>query len=148
MKQKIHRAGIAVFSTLPLCLLLLGCKEQLNTTADAPSGAAPESKGVTADADNSRKNVRDRDDATLTSGDQGNTAADRDITQKVRKTLVSGTNDYSMTAKNIKIITANGKVTLRGPVKSEAENTGIVTIARNVAGEGNVDDQLEVKANP
>jgi len=139
---------MAACLTLPLCLLLMGCKEKINTTADAPSGAAPESKAMTADADNSARNVRDRNDATLTSGDQGNTPADRDITQKVRKTLVSGTSDYSMTAKNIKIITANGKVTLRGPVKTEAEKMGIVTMAKSVAGEGNVEDQLEVKANP
>ena len=133
---------------LSLCLLLLGCKENVNTTADAPSGTAPESKAMTSDADNSAKNARDRNDATLTPGDQGNTPADRDISQKVRKTLVSGTNDYSMTAKNIKIITADGKVTLRGPVKTDAEKIGIVTIAKSVAGEGNVEDQLEVKANP
>ena len=89
-----------------------------------------------------------RNDATLTSGDQGNTPADRDITQKVRKTLVGGTTDYSMTAKNIKIITLNGKVTLRGPVMSDAEKMAIVGIAKNVAGDANVEDQLEVKANP
>ena len=133
---------------LPLCLALVGCKEKVNASGNAPSGSIAESKATTADADNSAKNARDRNDATLTSGDQGNTPADREITQKVRKTLVSGTNDYSMTAKNIKIITANGKVTLRGPVKSEAEKMGIAAIAKNVAGEGNVEDQLEVKANP
>ena len=101
-----------------------------------------------ADADNSAKNVRDRDDATLTAGDQGNTAADRDTTQKIRKALVIDASGYSATAKNIKIITADGKVTLRGPVKTDAEKTGIVTLAKGIAGDGNVEDQLEVKANP
>jgi hypothetical protein len=52
---------------------------------------------MTADADNSAKNVRDRNDATLTPGDQGNAPADRDITQRVRKTLMNGPNDYSTT---------------------------------------------------
>jgi len=61
---------------------------------------------------------------------------------------MNGPNYYSTTAKNIKIVTVNGKVTLRGPVNSEAEKTSIVTIAKTVAGDGNVDDQLEVKANP
>ena len=126
----------------------MGCKEKVSSSADGASGSAPETKAMTADADNSAKNVRDRNDATLTPGDQGNTPDDRDITQKVRKTLVSGTNDYSMTAKNIKIITADGKVTLRGPVKTDAEKIGIVTIAKSVAGDANVEDQLEVKANP
>jgi osmotically-inducible protein OsmY len=50
-----------------------------------------------------------------------------------------------MTAKNI---TVEGKVTLRGPVNNDAEKTGIEAIAKNVAGDGNVADQLEVKANP
>ena len=103
---------------------------------------------MTADADNSAKNVRDRDDATLTAGDQGNTASDRDTTQKIRKALVIDASGYSATAKNIKIITADGKVTLRGPVKTDAEKTGIVTLAKGIAGDANVEDQLEVKANP
>jgi len=153
MKQKVQRAFVALCLTVPLSLLLVGCKEKVatsadSTTADSASGSAPETRASATDADNSAKNVRDREDTTLTSGDQSNTPADRDITQKLRRTLVSGPNDYSMTAKNIKIITANGKVTLRGPVKTEAEKMGIVTIARGVVGEGNVEDQLEVKANP
>ena len=47
---------------------------------------------LNADADSSGKNVRDPSDASLTPGDQGNSAGDREITQKVRQTLVSGTN--------------------------------------------------------
>ena len=139
---------MAICLAIPLCLLIVGCKEKVNSSADAARGTAPESRSMTADADNSAKNVRDRNDATLTAGDQGNTPADRNITQKVRKTLVSGTNDYSMTAKNIKIITVNGKVTLRGPVRTDVEKMGIVTITKSVAGDGNVEDQLEIKANP
>ena len=98
------------------------------------------------DADNSRINARDRDDATLTPGDQGTTPADRETTQRIRKALVTGPSDFSVAAKNVKIITANGKVTLRGPVNSAAEKEGIVALAKSVAGEGNVEDQLEVKA--
>jgi len=142
----MQHAALAACLTLPL-LLGVGCKDKLNSSNDA-TGTAPENKAMTADADNSGKNVRDRNDATLTSGDQGNTEADRDMTQKIRKAVVIDASGYSATAKNIKIISADGKVTLRGPVKTEAEKTGIATIAKNVAGEGNVDDQLEVKANP
>jgi hyperosmotically inducible protein len=148
MKQKIQRAGMAACLALSFCLLFAGCKEKVNSSADAASGSAPDSKAMTADADNSAKNVRDRNDATLTPGDQGNSPADREVTQKIRKGLVIDASGYSATAKNIKIITTNGKVTLRGPVKTDAEKMGIVTIAKKVAGEGNVEDQLEVKANP
>jgi hyperosmotically inducible protein len=147
MKQNLQSAALAACVTFPLCLLLVGCKEKVDSSTGA-SGAAPANRALAADADNSGRNVRDRNDATLTSGDQSNTPEDRNITQKVRKTLMSGTNDYSMTAKNIKIITTGGKVTLRGPVKTDAEKAGIVTAAKSVAGDANVEDQLEVKANP
>ncbi len=143
MRRKIQHAAL----TTCLALLVVGCKDKLNSSTEA-TGSAPENKAMTADADNSAKNVRDRDDATLTAGDQGNTAADRDTTQKIRKALVIDASGYSATAKNIKIITADGKVTLRGPVKTDAEKTGIVALAKSIAGDANVEDQLEIKSNP
>jgi osmotically-inducible protein OsmY len=142
MKILTQRSSVLVYVILPLFLLLAGCNDK-NATPD--STRAPT---TSPDADNTAKNVRDRNDATLTPGDQGNSPADREVTQKIRKALVIDASGYSTTAKNIKIITVNGKVTLRGPVKTEAEKIGIVTIAKSMAGEDNVEDQLEVKANP
>ena len=52
-----------------------------------------------------------------------------------------------MTAKNVKIITENGVVTLRGPVMNGAEKTKIVELAKTHAGTAKVEDQLEVKAS-
>jgi hyperosmotically inducible periplasmic protein len=146
MKQNIHQTGLALVCGLPLVLLGPGCKDQGAASNDSRS--YERTNAAMTDVDNSRNNVRDRDDATLTPGDQGNSPADRDITQKIRKALVIDASGYSVTAKNIKIITVNGKVTLRGPVKTDAEKAGIVTLAKSVAGDVNVDDQLEVKANP
>jgi len=77
-------------------------------------------------ADNSARNVRDRNDTTLTSEDQGATPADREITTKVRRAVVNGTNDFSVSAQNVKIITLNGKVTLRGPRQNRRGKAGIV----------------------
>jgi HSP20 family molecular chaperone IbpA len=133
-----------VCAILPLCLLLSACSDNTNNTTPGSNRPDP----ATTDADNSAKNVRDRNAATLTPGDQGSSPADLEVTQKIRKALVIEATGYSTTAKNIKIITTNGKVTLRGPVKTEAEKSGIVMIAKGVAGEGNVEDQLEVEANP
>jgi len=76
--------------------------------------------------------------------DQSNSASDLKITQQIRQAVMAD-GSLSFTAKNVKIITANGKVTLRGPVKSEQERQSIETSARKVAGDSNVDDQLEVK---
>jgi len=132
--------------TFPLVLVIAGCQQK----ASAPAGtvSARETNAVVADADNTARNQRDRGDATLTPGDQGTSPADRELSREIRKTLVTGPGDFSVAAKNIKVITVNGKVTLRGPVSSEAEKTAIARVARSVVGDGNVDDQLEVKGNP
>ena len=142
---------ILAVGTLALLLINVGCKPKTENPTGATNSAATPSEypnPVAVAADNTARNVRDRNDATLTPGDQGESPVDRELTQKVRKGLVIGPGDYSMTAKNIKIITVNGKVTLRGPVKTEAEKTAIVALAKSVAGEANVEDQLEVKTNP
>jgi len=52
-----------------------------------------------------------------------------------------------MMAKNVKIITENGVVTLRGAVKTEAEKTRIVELAKTHANKAKIEDQLEVKAS-
>ena len=146
MKSNLKYASLLLGVALPLCGVLAGCNDKdKDATVDA---TVKTDRASTNEPDNTGKNVRDRNDATLTPGDQGTSPADRDITQKVRKGVVSSTNDYSMVAKNIKIMTVNGKVTLRGPVKTDAEKAGIESIAKTIAGDGNVDNQLEVKAAP
>jgi osmotically-inducible protein OsmY len=95
-------------------------------------------------ADNTGRNVRDRDNATLTAGDQPENEADRNITQAVRKAIMAN-DQLSTTAKNIKIITVNGKVTLRGPVKDAQEQQAIEAAVKGVTGVASVDNQVEVK---
>lgn len=97
----------------------------------------------TTDADNTRLNVRDRDNRTLTPFDQGNSKADTDTTAQIRKGILA-IKDMSLNAKNVKIITDKGRVTLRGPVKSEEEKRLIGEIANRIARSENVDNQLEV----
>ena len=133
--------------SLPVCMAIVGCNHS-NTSGDASTVSSSDARSATANVDNSAKNARDQDNATLTPGDQGNSPSDREITRNVRQAIVGGKNDYSVTAKNIKIITVGGRVTLRGPVKTDAEKAGIEHLAKSVAGDANVDNQLEVKANP
>jgi hyperosmotically inducible periplasmic protein len=97
-------------------------------------------------ADNTEKNQRDRSGETKTSGDQSNSSEDVKITAAIRRAVVRD-HSLSMTAKNAKIITANGMVTLRGPVKSDAEKAKIVELARSAAGNAKINNQLEVKAS-
>ncbi len=97
------------------------------------------------DADNTRVNERDRNSASLTPMDQGSSTADRTITQQIRKDLMKD-KSLSFAAKNVKIITIDGKVTLRGTVKSEAERSAIEAAARRATGGdgARVDSQLEI----
>jgi len=101
----------------------------------------------TKEADNTGKNVRDRDDATLTPGDQGSSDADRELTRRIRRELTSN-DQFSTTAKNIKIITTNGKVTLRGPVNNAQEQQAVMDLAKKAAGSAEVENQLEPKTSP
>ncbi len=95
------------------------------------------------DADNTARNVRDRNDRTLTPLDQGRSQADTDTTAQIRKGILDG-KDMSIKARNVKIITNNGRVTLRGPVSSAEEKRMIGAIANTIARSENVDNQLEV----
>jgi osmotically-inducible protein OsmY len=97
-------------------------------------------------ADNSALNKRDRSGETQTSGDQANNSADIKTTAAIRRAIVHD-GSLSTMAKNVKIMTQNGVVVLRGPVKSEAEKTKIAELAKTHAGNAKVEDQLEVKAS-
>jgi hyperosmotically inducible protein len=96
-------------------------------------------------ADNTGRNVRDRDDRTLTSEDQSEKKADRELTQKIRNAVVED-DSLSTSAHNVKIITVDGVVTLRGPVKSAKERNAVGAKAVKIAGAGKVKNQLEIAA--
>ena len=76
--------------------------------ANANAQNAPDNTGV---------NVRDRADNALTADEQSNNKDDLHLTAAIRKAIVKD-DSLSMMAHNIKIISTNGAVTLRGPVKS------------------------------
>ena len=97
------------------------------------------------DADNAARNTRDRNDRTLTAADQGNSAGDVTLTRDIRRGVVA-IDGLSVNGKNVKIVTVNGQVTLRGPVGTAEEKVKIADIANRVAGAANVDNQLEVAA--
>jgi osmotically-inducible protein OsmY len=96
--------------------------------------------------DNTATNERDRSGETKTSGDQSNSSADLKITQAVRQALMKD-RELSTSAKNIKVITANGQVTLRGPVKTAQEKEKIDQLAKSAAGGAKIDNQLDVKGS-
>jgi hyperosmotically inducible protein len=107
-----------------------------------PAERLPASPPQTA-PDNTGRNVRDRSGTTLTPGDQSESEADRTLTQRIRQAVVAE-EALSTNAKNVKIITSNGVVTLRGPVKSAQEKATIEAKAHQIAGANNVESQLEI----
>jgi osmotically-inducible protein OsmY len=90
--------------------------------------------------DNSGMNA----DHKKTADNQPNSSDDRLTTAKVRKAIIAD-KELSSYAHNIKIITMNGKVTLKGPVKSEEEKQRITSDLANVIPAENVTNQLTVK---
>lgn len=125
-----------------VALFAAGCEK---SDSRAPAGEADRS-GSNVAADNTGKNERDRTVAALTPGDQGGSEADRTVTQRIRQGVVDS-DSLSVNGKNVKIITVDGVVTLRGPVKSDQEKSQIAAIARGVDGVKRVDNQLEIAAN-
>jgi hyperosmotically inducible protein len=97
------------------------------------------------EADNTSANKADRGNAP--NADKAkNDAADRELMRHIRKDLV-GDKSLSTYAHNVKVVAINGKVTLRGPVRSEEEKRAIEEHATKYAGAGNVTNELTVKGS-
>src|SRR5881394_3190795 len=120
-------------------LLVLTCLSALSLAALAEDNEKTK-------PDNTATNERDRSGETKTSGDQSNSSADLKTTQAIRQALMKD-GELSMTAKNIKLVTANGHVTLRGPVKTAQEKAKIDQLAKSAAGGAQIDNQLDVKGS-
>jgi osmotically-inducible protein OsmY len=127
---------ILISFSLIAALIVFGCSKNRseNDQSSKTSAVAP---------DNTARNAADRNEAAKTAGDQSENEQDRQITAEVRKAVTSD-DSLSTEAKNVKIITNDGTVTLRGPVKSAKEKSDIEAKAKQVAGVKNVDNQLEV----
>lgn len=97
-----------------------------------------------SDADNTKRNIRDRETDALTPLDQGSSDADVMTTRQIRKEILDH-KGLSVNARNVKVITRDGRITLRGPVNSEEEKRLLGEIAGRAAPRKNVDNQLEVK---
>jgi hyperosmotically inducible protein len=94
-------------------------------------------------ADNTKNNKGDQTSGAMTADKQKMNPADRDMTKRIRMALH---NDASLStyAHNIKIISQDGKVTLKGPVRSDDEKSAVEAKATEVAGQGNVTNNLTV----
>jgi len=114
--------------TVVLLLSLTTAAAGLMSAQDQP--AAP---------DNTKQNKSQGE----TADNQKNNKVDRETSQKIRKAIVSD-KSLSTYAHNVKIITTNGTVVLKGPVRSNEEKAAIEAKATDVAGAANVKSELTV----
>ncbi len=122
MQNRRHTVAAAV--VVSLCLGAVGTAQQTKP-------------------DNTSVNKRDRTTGAPTADQQSNSDADLKTTQAIRKAIVADTS-LSTYAHNIKVITMNGKVTLKGPVQNETEKTTVEKKAAEVAGAANVTNDISI----
>jgi hyperosmotically inducible periplasmic protein len=94
-------------------------------------------------SDNTRVNKRDRSDEQVTADQQKQNSFDIELTRKIRSSI-NKDKSLSTYAHNVKVITQDGIVTLKGPVRSEEESKVIESKAAEVAGASNVKNQLDI----
>ena len=93
--------------------------------------------------DNTKVNTRDRADGSVTADQQKNDKADRDLTQQIRRALTKD-KTLSTYAHNVKVVAQDGRVTLKGPVRSEEERKIVEAKAVDVAGVGHVTNEMSI----
>ena len=109
---------------------------------NAPAAIAQSDSGQAA-PDNTKTNKRDRSQDQPTADQQKENSADRQVSQKIR-TAIMQDKTLSTYGHNVKVVTQNGQVTLKGPVRTQEEKDAIGEKAISIAGEGHVTNQLEV----
>lgn len=124
--MRIHNIALAVLLTVSPAMLVYG-----QDAAEKP--------------DNTKVNKRDRNSGGATADQQKDNSNDRELTRSIRRAITSD-KSLSTYAHNVKVISQNGTVTLKGPVRSEDEKKTIVAKAVSVVGSPDkVNDQISVK---
>jgi hyperosmotically inducible protein len=120
------------------------CSGLLFGAAVLASAQEPTSQQASPAADNTKVNERDRSQNEPTADQQKENRSDRDITQQIRQSIMKD-KSLSTYAHNVKVVTQDGQVTLKGPVRSEDEKKAIEAKAAEVAGDGKVTSELNIK---
>src|ERR1700694_4232293 len=123
--------------------LHMGVLTCLLTLASAHARAQDSSAQQPA-PDNTKVNERDKSKAEPTADQQKENRPDREITREIRRSIAQD-KSLSSYAHNVKIISENGMVTLKGPVRSDEEKSAVEAKAAEIAGKDKVTSQLEVK---
>jgi hyperosmotically inducible periplasmic protein len=127
---------MAVSALIAMAFMVTGAMTRSHAQNTEPQATSP---------DNTKMNAQDRDKASPTADQQKDNRSDREITQEIRQSLVKD-KSLSTYGHNVKVITQNGQVTLKGPVRSADEKKAIETKAAEVAGENKVTSELNIKS--
>jgi hyperosmotically inducible protein len=129
--MKLLTRTVAIVPALLLCM---------SWTAPAPAQTTDP-----AQPDNTKTNKRDRNPGAVTADQQKMNSADRDLSKKIRQAIIAD-KSLSTYAHNVKIISQDGTVTLKGPVHSDAEKSTIEAKAAEIAGGADkVKSEISVK---
>jgi hyperosmotically inducible periplasmic protein len=137
VKSRQEGAEMKRFSKVVFRMLALGFLLTLSSTRLRAQDSSP-------GPDNTKVNERDRNTAAPTADQQKENRPDRDIARDIRRSITAD-KSLSTYAHNVKIISQNGMVTLKGPVRSEEEKSAIEAKAAEIVGKEKVTSQLEVK---
>ena len=140
MIQSKVRAALTIVS-LAVCMTISGSFAGFTSVA---AFAQEEGQSTPLSPDNTGINKRDRSSQEQTADQAGENMTDRDVMKKIRKAVIAD-KSLSSYAHNIKIISKNGQVTLKGPVRSAKEKKIIEAKAVDVVGADNVINHLSVK---
>jgi hyperosmotically inducible protein len=135
-KTKTTTLGATLFATCGALFLTLGLSPALLAQNPPDKPVQP---------DNTKVNQRDRQPGEPTADQQKEKVSDRDLAQKVRQAIAQD-KSLSTYAHNVKVIVQNGTVTLKGPVHSQEERHSLESKAAEIAGSGNVKDEMSVKS--
>ena len=109
----------------------------------ALGGAQAQSPDPGTKPDNTKVNKRDRNAGEATADQQKMNGSDRELTRKIRRSIMDD-KSLSTYAHNVKVISQNGSVTLKGPVRSEDEKSALEAKAVAIAGSGRITNELSV----
>ena len=142
MNKAIRVAG----STLVVMAFMVVAGPVAHSQARTGTDSTQARTGQTGSSvDNSKMNTQDRDKNSSTADQQKENRSDREITRQIRESVAQD-KSLSTYAHNVKIVTQNGQVTLRGPVRSDDEKRAIESKATEVAGNNKVTNELSVKS--
>lgn len=141
MRSEVNRKLVPL--ALWICLTSGNLVQAQTPQASSEEASKPK---LSQQPDNTKKNTRDQKPESVTPVEQSNNKADIEATARLRQ-LVVKQKGLSVDAQNVKIITKDGEMWLRGPVKTTEEKQLIERLAKKAAGKRTVKSEIEVEVS-